>query len=64
VCIIHTTNSADLIRELEKAGWSLSRISGSHHIFIKPGHPPLCVPHPRKDLGVGLVHKIRKQAGL
>jgi len=32
--------------------------------LIKPGHPPLSVPHPKKDLGVGLVHKLRKQAGL
>jgi len=56
--------SADLIRELERAGWTLGRISGSHHIFIKSGHPPISVPHPRKDLGVGLVHKLRKQAGL
>ena len=27
-----------------------------------PGH--ITVPHPKKDLGKGLVHKILKQAGL
>jgi predicted RNA binding protein YcfA (HicA-like mRNA interferase family) len=26
------------------------------------GH--LSVPHPKKDLGIGLVHKLLKQAGL
>ena len=64
VCIIHTVKSADLIREVEKAGWILSRINGSHHIFTKPGHPPLVIPHPKKDLGVGITKKLRKQAGL
>jgi len=58
-------SSQDLIRQLERAGWQLSRIRGSHHIFRHPergGH--VSVPHPRKDLGVGLVNKIRQQAGL
>ncbi len=63
--IIPTLKSADLIRELEQAGWKLRRAVGSHHIFVhatRPGH--ITVPHPKKDLGKGLVHKIRKQAGL
>lgn len=63
--IIPTLKSADLIRELEQAGWTLRRMVGSHHIFVhvtRPGH--ITVPHPKKDLGKGLVHKIRKQAGL
>jgi predicted RNA binding protein YcfA (HicA-like mRNA interferase family) len=52
--------SADLIRELEQSG-----TVGSHHIFVhasRPGH--ITVPHPKKNLGKGLVDKIRKQAGL
>jgi predicted RNA binding protein YcfA (HicA-like mRNA interferase family) len=57
--------SGDLIRELTRAGWQPDRIRGSHHIFIKPGHPGIVVvPHPKKDLGKGLVAAIRKQAGL
>lgn len=57
--------SADLIRELKKAGWYEHRVVGSHHILkhpTRPGH--LTVPHAKKDLGKGLIHKIRKQAGL
>lgn len=57
--------SADLIREMQKAGWSLDRVAGSHHIFVHPsiaGH--ISVPHPKKDLGKGLAQKIRKQAQL
>jgi len=58
-------NSKDLIRELENEGWYLARVSGSHHIFRHPKHSGhISVPHPRKDLGIGLVQKIRRQAGL
>jgi predicted RNA binding protein YcfA (HicA-like mRNA interferase family) len=57
--------SADLIRELVKAGWVLDRVRGSHHVFIHPSRPGIVVvPHPKKDLGKGLVAKIRKQAGI
>ncbi|MBN8872181.1 MAG: type II toxin-antitoxin system HicA family toxin [Rhodospirillales bacterium] len=56
---------AALIRELEAAGWVLDRIRGSHHVFRHPTRPGrVVVPHPKKDLGVGLVAAIRKQAGL
>jgi predicted RNA binding protein YcfA (HicA-like mRNA interferase family) len=57
--------SKELIRELEVAGWELKRTNGSHHHFQHPGKPgTITVPHPKSDLGKGLVHKIRKQAGL
>lgn len=29
----------DLARVLEKHGWELKRISGSHHIYAKAGNP-------------------------
>jgi predicted RNA binding protein YcfA (HicA-like mRNA interferase family) len=57
--------SADLIRELKAAGWVLDRVRGSHHVFKHParsGH--IVVPHPKKDLGAGLVAAVRKQAGM
>ena len=57
--------SADLIRELTKSGWVLDRVRGSHHVFRHPSRPGIVVvPHPKKDLGTGLVAKIRKQAGI
>jgi predicted RNA binding protein YcfA (HicA-like mRNA interferase family) len=55
--------SAELIKELITAGWELVRSRGSHHQFRKDGRV-VTVPHPKKDLGVGLVKAIRKQAGL
>jgi predicted RNA binding protein YcfA (HicA-like mRNA interferase family) len=65
VVIITTMNSKQIIKQLEADGWSLRGVKGSHHIFThpsKPGH--ISVPHPKLDLGVGLVHKLLKQAGL
>ena len=57
--------SADLIRELTRAGWVLQRVRGSHHVFQHPAQPgSVVVPHPKKDLGAGLVRAIRKQARL
>ena len=65
VCVIHTMRSVELIRELEKAGWVLKRVRGSHHVFTHPQRRDrVVVPHPKHELGVGLVAKIRKQAGL
>jgi len=55
--------SADLVKLLEQAGWKLSRVRGSHHQFVKDGRA-VTVPHPRKDLGSGLVKAIKKQAGI
>ncbi len=58
-------NSADLMRELKQAGWQLDRIRGSHHVFKHPEKPGIVVlPHPKKDLGAGLVKAIRRQAGI
>ena len=57
--------SANLIKLLEADGWTLRGVRGSHHVFQhaqRLGH--LSVPHPKKDLGVGLAHKVLKQAGL
>jgi predicted RNA binding protein YcfA (HicA-like mRNA interferase family) len=63
--MIRTMKSAELIRELHRAGWVLDRVRGSHHVFRHPKRPDhIVVPHPKKDLGVGLVSAIRKQAGL
>ena len=58
-------SSADLIRELKANGWKLNRTRGSHHVFKHPDQPGIVVvPHPRKELGPGLVRAIRNQAGI
>jgi len=58
-------NSKALIKQLEDDGWVLRSVKGSHHIFTHPGKSGhITVPHPKLDLGKGLVHKLLKQAGL
>ena len=60
---MRTMKSADLIRELQSGGWVLDRVRGSHHVFKHPGRPGhVVVPHPKKDLGTGLIAAIRRQA--
>ncbi len=40
-------------------------MNGSHHVFTHPQRPGIVVaPHPKKDLGKGLVKAIRQQAGI
>ena len=57
--------SADLIRLLRADGWLVDRVRGSHHVFEHSAKAGLVVvPHPKKDLGPGLVAAIRKQAGI
>lgn len=58
-------NSKEIIKKLEQDGWTLRGVKGSHHVYThssKPGH--ISVPHPKKDMGVGLVSKLLKEAGL
>ena len=57
------TNSRDIKRRLESEGWILDRVKGSHHVFRNPKTGKIVVlPHPKKDLGPGLVRAIYKQA--
>lgn len=65
LCIIHNMNRKDIIKLLQQDGWTVRGVKGSHHVFTHPtkaGH--ISVPHPKKDLGVGLANKLLKQAGL
>jgi predicted RNA binding protein YcfA (HicA-like mRNA interferase family) len=57
--------SEDIIKRLLTSGWKLRNIKGSHHVYTHPergGH--ISVPHPKKDLGKGLVRKLLREAGL
>ena len=57
--------SKDLIKLLEKDGWYLVNVKGSHHQFkhdTKKGK--VTIPHPKTDLPQGTVKSVLKQAGL
>jgi predicted RNA binding protein YcfA (HicA-like mRNA interferase family) len=56
-------NGKDLSAILKEHGWTLDRVKGSHHIFIKPGKRSIPVPvHGSKDLPRGLIKAILNQA--
>jgi predicted RNA binding protein YcfA (HicA-like mRNA interferase family) len=46
------TNSRDIVRRLEREGWIIVRITGSHHVFKNSiSGATVVVPHPKNDLG-------------
>lgn len=51
---------------LERDGWTLLRVNGSHHIYEKAGHEArLSVPiHGNQALKLGLVRHLAKLAGI
>ena len=57
--------SAQLIKRMLRAGWVLRGVKGSHPVYVHPQRPGhVTVPHPRKDLGTGLLKKLLKQTDL
>ena len=56
----------ELAKLLERRGWELARIAGSHHIYRKTGTTVrLSIPiHGNKPLKKGLLHHLLKEAGL
>jgi predicted RNA binding protein YcfA (HicA-like mRNA interferase family) len=58
------TNSRDIIRRLEKEGWRLVRVKGSHHQFKHSQRSGrVTVGHPRKDIPLKTIVGIYKSAG-
>ena len=57
-------NGHEIIKILEKNGWILERITGSHHQYKKEGEPNIItVPvHGKKD--IVYARKILKDAGI
>ena len=57
-------DSRDIVRRLEREGFELLSISGSHHKFFhRANRRRVIVPHPKRDLPVGTVRAIYKDAG-
>jgi predicted RNA binding protein YcfA (HicA-like mRNA interferase family) len=58
-------NSRELIRELKKEGWHEVNQVGSHKQFKHPAKKGrVTVPHPSRDIPIGTLKSIEKQAGL
>ena len=63
---MRAVSGKELIRILEKNGWSLLRVTGSHHVFGKPSSiVRLSVPvHGNRPLKIGLLRHLAKLAGI
>ena len=55
-----------LCKVVERRGWELKRVTGSHHIYTKQGSEViLSIPvHGNRDLPTGTLKSIMKDAGL
>jgi len=58
-------NSRDVIAALEADGWREVAQKGSHKQFRHPTKPGrVTVVHPKRDIPVGTLRSIERQAGL
>jgi len=54
-----------IIKVIEKKGFVLDRVKGSHHIYIHPEtRQRVVIPVHKKDLPKGTLMEILKQAGI
>jgi predicted RNA binding protein YcfA (HicA-like mRNA interferase family) len=63
---VKSVSGRDFARIVERQGWTLLRISGSHHIYGKSGSVVrLSIPiHGNKPLKTGLLRHLTKLADL
>jgi predicted RNA binding protein YcfA (HicA-like mRNA interferase family) len=61
-----TLRPRQVMRALERAGFVLNRVRGSHHYYEHPDRPELlvCVPNHPRDLKPPVLRSIIRQAGL
>lgn len=55
-----------LAKAIQRKGWSLARVNGSHHVFVLPGRRErIVIPiHGNRPLKIGLLRSQMKIAGL
>ncbi|MHB2025332.1 MAG: type II toxin-antitoxin system HicA family toxin [Elusimicrobiota bacterium] len=57
-------SGADAVKKFKRAGWVAARHAGSHVMMVKPDYLyTLSIPQHR-ELGIGLLRKLIKQAKL
>jgi predicted RNA binding protein YcfA (HicA-like mRNA interferase family) len=60
-----TIQALRMIKALARLGWTVARVSGSHHILTRPGRPSVTVPVKKgATLREGTARSILKQAGV
>jgi predicted RNA binding protein YcfA (HicA-like mRNA interferase family) len=61
---IKLCSGAVAAKKFKRAGWTVDRQVGSHVMLVKQGYPyTLSVPQ-HKELGIGILKKLLKQAEL
>ncbi|WP_306371611.1 type II toxin-antitoxin system HicA family toxin [Nocardiopsis sp. CC223A] len=54
-----------VLKALEKAGYRIDRVTGSHHVMVHTDRPPVSVPvHKGRDMKKGTLRGIIKDTGL
>jgi predicted RNA binding protein YcfA (HicA-like mRNA interferase family) len=62
--MITSMDSGEVIARLRRDGWILVHVRGSHHQFKHPKKPGrVTLPHPKRDLPIGTLRNIFRQAG-
>ncbi len=61
--MVKSYNSREVIRVLERCGFVLRSVKGSHHKYVNGSYKTI-VPHPKKDLKLGTLLSILERAGL
>lgn len=62
-----TMKPKDVIKKMEKEGWVLKKVKGSHHQFIHPDNPEkgkVTVARHDTDILPDTLARIKKQTGL
>ena len=54
----------EIIKQLEKFGWEVLRVSGSHHRMGKDNLRTTIPVHGNRDIGKGLLAEIERQTGV
>ena len=57
-------SGVEAVKKFKRAGWTVDRQVGSHVMLVKPDYPyTLSVPQ-HKELGIGLLKSLIRQASL
>ena len=57
-------SGAEAVKKFKRIGWTVARQAGSHVMLVKPDYPyTLSIPQ-HKELGVGLLKSLLRQADL
>ncbi len=57
-------SGAEAVKKFKRTGWTINRQVGSHIMMVKPDYPyTLSIPQ-HKELGIGLLKSLIRQANL